>query len=83
MRKEERTKADIMNIVDNVSVPQMRVLYAFAYAKVYGTKKTPLLSAGEIRHGIKKILSVATVYEIEMIHKCAMILFVCEKKREI
>lgn len=72
MRKEERMKREIMERVRTTSVPQMRMLYAYAYAKITRSRDIPRISPGGLATALEELLRIATTYEVEMVHKCAV-----------
>lgn len=73
-------KAEIMTTARTATIPQMRVLYAYAYAKITGSRDVPAPSLGGLADALEELLRIATSYEITMIHKCAAIVAVRQGK---
>jgi hypothetical protein len=80
MRKEETMKREIIEAVRTASVPQARILYAYAYARITRSRDVPRIEVGCLVVAIEELLRMATAYEIEMIHKCAEVITKTKRK---
>ena len=74
MLRSEMLRTEIMAMVRKSTVPQMRVLYATAYALVYGSRNIPAAEVRDLPEEIRGLLRVATSRELEIIKKCAAVI---------